>query len=60
MAYLTKEFKITKDELKITLKKLDSTEEELAIKSLEVKDLKQKRLIYDATEELKSEILAQR
>lgn len=49
MAYLTKEFKITKDELKITLKKLDSTEEELAIKSLEVKDLKQKRLIYDAT-----------
>jgi hypothetical protein len=53
MAYLTKEFKITKDELKITLKKLDSTEEELAVKSLEIKDLKQRKLIYDATEELK-------
>jgi hypothetical protein len=53
LAYLSKEFKITKEELKITLKKLDSTEEELAVKSLEVKDLKQKRLIYDATEELK-------
>lgn len=40
MTYWTKEFKTTKDELKITLKKLDSTEEELAIKSLEVKHLK--------------------
>lgn len=54
MAYLTKEYKVTKDQLKITLKKLDSTEEELAIKTLEAKDLKQKRLTYDATEELKS------
>jgi hypothetical protein len=60
LAYLTKEFKITKEELKITLKKLDSTEEEFAIKSLEVKDLKQKRLIYDANEDLKEEILSQR
>ncbi len=51
---MQKELKITKDELKITLKKLDSTEEELDIKNLEVKDLKQKRILYDATEELKS------
>jgi hypothetical protein len=47
---MQKELKITKDELKITLKKLDSTEEELDIKNLEVKDLKQKRILYDATE----------
>ena len=51
---------MTKDELKITLRKLDNIEEELEQKSLDLKDAKQKRILYDATEELKEEILTQR
>lgn len=39
---------------------MDELEEELAAKSLQFKDSKQKRILYDATEELKTEVLAQR
>ena len=60
LSYLGKQYKVTKDELKITLRKLDNLEEELEQKSLDLKDAKQKRILYDATEELKEEILTQR
>ena len=60
LSNLSKELRVTKDTLKVNIRKLDSLEDELAIKNIECKDVKQKRILYDATEELKSEILTQR
>lgn len=39
---------------------MDSLEEDLSLKTLELKDAKQKKILYDATEDLKDEILTQR
>lgn len=57
---MTKELKASKDDLRLLQKKYEELEEELAVKSLEVKDYKQKKILYDATEDLKSEIAAQK
>jgi|LakMenEpi03Aug12_release.lakeMendotaPanAssembly.Ray.scaffolds.fasta_scaffold6841444_1 hypothetical protein len=42
MVTLSKELKSTKDELKVLLRRYEGIEEELAIKNIELKELKQK------------------
>ena len=40
---------MTKDELKLSLKKIDSLEDDLSARTFELKDAKQKKILYDAT-----------